>query len=68
MHIENLIRSENGVPLRSWYGVNFGEGRALMQGTRLSCNYFRRINYTNNIGAIRIQKTLNLFFEYGKHK
>ncbi len=52
-HIENLLRAENGINLRAFYGLNFssgtakGEGQILIGGTSLSMfyNYVRTFEH-----------------------
>lgn len=45
-HVENLLRAENNLPLRAYYGfyqnangINVGEGPVLNPGTRTNANY-----------------------------
>jgi RHS repeat-associated protein len=55
-HIENLVRAENGVALREFYGTDLGKGvgRLIIQGTRASSHFFREFNFPDSAVNIRI--------------
>ncbi|ELR68973.1 hypothetical protein C900_05531 [Fulvivirga imtechensis AK7] len=69
-HVENTLRSENGLALRQWYGAA-GEGRILQNGsnTQSAVHYnIRKRSYTLPGGNIQRQQSIKTPFTYGTHK
>lgn len=53
-HIENLVRAENGIPLRKWYGIDLDgpKGLLLIPNTRINV-------YRLYLGKKLLDKTKN---------
>jgi len=71
MHVENQIRAENGLPLRTAYTTQSGRliAPALIPGTRLSTNYFNNSlpaipTFNPNI-PVNIQDIIHIQSLYG---
>lgn len=60
-HIENLVRGENGIPLREFYGIDAGNtpiGRLLVPSTRISLHFRKTI--------LRGRRFVSVPYEYPK--
>ncbi len=68
-HIENTLRSENGIPLRQWYGAE-GQGRILQGDSNTSAYqyYGSKFLKTKFMGGVTRNISIKLPFSYGTHK